>query len=51
MKKIAVILAVMGLGVYMMLSEKDKKRVKREGEWVKKKIKKTHFPAKDTSGE
>jgi hypothetical protein len=47
MKKLAVILTVMGLGVYLMLTEKDKKRVKNQVQQVKKKIKKTHFPAKD----
>ena len=47
MKKLAIILTVMGLGVYLMLTEKDKKRVKKQVQPVKKKVKKTHFPAKD----
>jgi hypothetical protein len=37
----------MGLGVYLMLTEKDKKKVKVQAQLVKKKVKKTHFPAKD----
>jgi hypothetical protein len=47
MKKLALILGVMGLGVYLMFSEKDKKRFKNEGNKIKKKLKKTHFPAKE----
>lgn len=52
MKRLAIALAVMGLGVYMMLSEKDKKQVKEEGNKIRKKIKKSHFPGKEIlSGE
>ncbi len=47
MKRLAVVLAVMGLGVYLMLSEKEKKQIRKEGEKLKKKIKKTSFPAKE----
>jgi hypothetical protein len=47
MKRLAIILAVMGFGVYLMLSEKDKKSFRNEGNKIKKKLKKTHFPAKE----
>jgi len=49
MKRLAIILAVMGLGVFLMLSESDKKEIRKEGNKIKKKLKKTHFPAKETS--
>ncbi len=47
MKKLAVILTVMGFGIYLMLSEKDKKELRKEGEKMKRKLKKTHFPVKE----
>lgn len=47
MKKLAVILAVMGLGIYLMLTESDKKSIKNKAQLERKKIKKSHFPTKD----
>lgn len=46
MKRLAIALAVMGFGVYLMLSEKDKKVLKEEGKKFRKKLKKSHFPGK-----
>ena len=48
MKKIAILLAVVGLGVFLMLTENDKKELKKEGKKFKKKLKKTHFPGKES---
>lgn len=47
MKRLAIALVVMGLGVYLMLSEKDKKEIRNEGKKFRKKIKKSHFPGKE----
>lgn len=47
MKRLAIVLAVMGLGIYMMLTEKDKKKLKNEGRKTRKKLKKSHFPHKE----
>ena len=47
MKKIALLLGIMGAAVWILLSADDKKSLKNEGEIVKKKIRKTHFPAKE----
>ncbi len=47
MKKLAIVLAVMGFGVFLMLSEKDKKEIKKEGKKFRKKLKKSHFPGKE----
>jgi hypothetical protein len=49
MKKLAIILAVMGFGVYLMLSEKDKKEFKKAGKKLNRKLGKTHFPLKEVS--
>jgi hypothetical protein len=51
MKRLAVILSIMGLGVYLLLSEKDKKRVKSSGRKGYNKFKKSHFPGKDIAAD
>jgi hypothetical protein len=47
MKRLLILLALMGTGVYLMLKESDKKEIKNAGEKIKKKIKKSHFPKKE----
>jgi preprotein translocase subunit YajC len=47
MKRLAIALAVMGLVVYLMLSEKDKKEIKKKGEKLRKKLKKSRLPGKE----
>lgn len=51
MKKIAVILAVMGFGIYLMMTEKDKKGKKDLGDLQRKKLRKSHFPGNDFPGD
>lgn len=48
MKKLAIVLTIMGLGLFLMLTENDKKELKKEGKKFRKKLKKTHFPRKET---
>lgn len=43
MKRLLVLLGVMGVAVLFMLSETDRKEIKQEGKKVKKKLKKSHF--------
>ncbi len=43
MKRLLILLALMGAGVYLLLSEEDQKKIKKEGKKIKKKLKKTHF--------
>lgn len=47
MKRLAIIFGVMCLGVWLLLSEKDKKQISDEGRKIKKKFKKSHFPGKE----
>lgn len=44
MKRLLILFALMGVGVYLLLSEKDQKEIRKEGKRIKKKLKKTHFP-------
>jgi hypothetical protein len=44
MKRIFVLLAVIGVAVFMMLPDQDQKELKNEGKRIKKKLKKSHFP-------
>lgn len=43
MKRLLILLGVMGLAVFFLLSDEDKKDLKQEGKKMKKKLKKTHF--------
>ncbi len=47
MKRLAIIFGIMCFGAYLMLTEKDKKQFKKEGEKFNRKFRKTHFPAKE----
>jgi hypothetical protein len=44
MKRLFILLALMGVGVYLLLSEDEKKEIRKEGKRIKKKLRKTHFP-------
>lgn len=44
MKKLLILLALMGAGIYLMLNNSDKREIKKEGKKIKKKLKKSHFP-------
>ncbi|MEO8823713.1 MAG: hypothetical protein ABI366_09060 [Ginsengibacter sp.] len=46
MKRLLVLLALMGAGVYLMLKDSDKKEIKKAGKKIKNKLKKSHFPKK-----
>lgn len=48
MKRLAVLLGIMGVAVWLLLSEDDKKPIRNEGEKIKKKFKKSHFPGKES---
>jgi hypothetical protein len=43
MKRLLILLGVMGIAVFFMLSETDRKEIEHEGKKIKKKLKKTHF--------
>jgi preprotein translocase subunit YajC len=47
MKRLLILLVLMGAGVWWMMMDKDKKEVKERGQLTKKKLKKTHFPKKE----
>lgn len=47
MKRLAIVFIVMCIGAYMMLSEKEKKEFKEQGQKLKKKFRKSHFPGKE----
>lgn len=47
MKKLLILLTLMGVGVYLMLSEEDQKEIRKEGKRIKKKFKKSRFPKKE----
>ena len=49
MKRLIILLALMGVGVYLLLSEDEKKEIRKEGKRIKKKLKKTHFPKNEPS--
>jgi hypothetical protein len=49
MKKLLVLLSVMGIAVFFLLSDTDKEELKQEGKRIKKKLKKSHFPKKETA--
>ncbi|MEO6894678.1 MAG: hypothetical protein ABI136_06540 [Ginsengibacter sp.] len=51
MKRLLVLLALMGAGVYLMLKESDKKEIKKAGKKLKKKLRKSHFPKKEVLAE
>ena len=51
MKRLLVLLAIMGAGVWLMLSESEKKEIKKERKLLKKKLRKTHFPKKELIAE
>lgn len=51
MKRLLILLAIMGAGVWLMLTETEKKEIKKEGKLLKKKLKKTHFPKKEVFAE
>lgn len=44
MKRLIILLTLMTVAVFLMLPEKDRDEIKREGKRIKKKLKKTHFP-------
>ena len=46
MKRLFILLAIMGVGVYMLLSENEEKNDYSEKK-MKKKDKKSHFPKKE----
>jgi hypothetical protein len=46
MKRLFILLAIMGVGVYLLLSENDEKNYHGEKK-MKKKTKKSHFPKKE----
>jgi len=47
MKRLAIVFIVMCIGAYMMLTEKEKKEFKEQGQKLKKKFRKSHFPGKE----
>lgn len=47
MKRLLILLAVMGIGVFFLLSDTEKEELKHEGKRIKKKLKKSHFPKKE----
>ncbi len=47
MKRLLILLALMGAGVWWLMAGTDKKEVKERGELKRKKLKKTHFPKKE----
>ena len=47
MKKLLILLALMGAGVWWLMTGTDKKEVKELGDLQRKKLKKTHFPKKE----
>jgi hypothetical protein len=47
MKRLSIVFIVMCIGDYLMLSEKEKKEFKEQGQKLKKKFRKTHFPGKE----
>lgn len=51
MKRLLILLAIMGAGVWWMLSDTDQKEIKERGELKRKKLKKTHFPKKEVFGD
>ena len=44
MKRLLILFAVMGVGVYLLLSEEGQKEIRKEGKRIKRKLKKTRFP-------
>lgn len=44
MKKLWILLAIIGVSTYLLLSDNDKKGKKKEGKHMKNKFKKSHFP-------
>lgn len=46
MKKLLILLAVMGIGIFYLLSD-DEQDFEDEGELSRKKIKKSHFPKRE----
>lgn len=47
MKKLFILLAVMGIGIFYLLSDNEKEELKHEAKRIKKKLKKSHFPKKE----
>lgn len=47
MKRLLILLAVMGIGIFYLLSDTDKEDLKKEGKRIKKKLKKSHFPKQE----
>ncbi|MGN6246935.1 MAG: hypothetical protein ACTHNG_01190 [Ginsengibacter sp.] len=51
MKRLLILLALMGAGVWWMMMDSDKDEVKELGDLTKKKLRKTHFPKKEIVAE
>jgi len=51
MKRLLILLALMGAGVWWLMTDTDKKEIKERGDLQRKKLKKTHFPKKEVLAE
>lgn len=47
MKRLVILLAVMGIGIFYLLSDDEKKELKHGAKKIRKKLKKSHFPKKE----
>jgi len=47
MKRLLILLAIMAAGVWLMMTDSEKKEIREKGKLAKKKLKKTHFPKKE----
>lgn len=51
MKKLLILLALMGTGLYLLLRDSDKQEIEKAGKKIKKKLRKSHFPKKEIATE
>jgi len=47
MKRLLILLALMGAGVWWMMMDTGKDEIKERGDLTRKKLKKSHFPKKE----